>query len=219
MARRRRRPIRALSHVPPRRPARDDDPRSRHRVPAVRRTRRAGCVGPRRPRGPSTWSTASAPASWGSPVAVRRATAPLVLNPQGLEEFGATDPSRARLKRAAYLPLRRAVLACARAADCVIATDRSLEPIVRAHLELDPERVCVIPNALDLPELDALAPPRLTAVSMRARQRIPAADTVLLSVGRLEQNKGFHVLVGRARGAPRPCGTDRGRAVALGRRR
>jgi glycosyltransferase involved in cell wall biosynthesis len=26
--------------------------------------------------------------------------APLVLNPQGLEEFGATDPSRARLKRA-----------------------------------------------------------------------------------------------------------------------
>ena len=38
------------------------------------------------------------------------ATAPLVLNPQGLEEFGATDPSRAPLKRAAYLPLRRAVL-------------------------------------------------------------------------------------------------------------
>ncbi|HEY3886781.1 MAG TPA: glycosyltransferase family 4 protein, partial [Vicinamibacterales bacterium] len=38
--------------------------------------------------------------------------APLVLNPQGLEEFGATDASRARLKRAAYLPLRRAVLTC-----------------------------------------------------------------------------------------------------------
>ena len=50
--------------------------------------------------------------------------APLVLNPQGLEEFGATDPSRAPIKRAAYFPLRRAVLACARAADCVIATDR-----------------------------------------------------------------------------------------------
>ena len=50
--------------------------------------------------------------------------APLVLNPQGLEEFGATAPSRARLKRAAYLPLRLAVRTCARAADCVIATDR-----------------------------------------------------------------------------------------------
>ena len=38
----------------------------------------------------------------------QRATvrAPLVMNPQGLEEFGATDPSRARLKRLAYLPLR-----------------------------------------------------------------------------------------------------------------
>src|SRR4030095_5445047 len=36
-----------------------------------------------------------------------RAAAPLVLNPQGLEEFGATDPSRARVKRAGYLPLRR----------------------------------------------------------------------------------------------------------------
>ena len=41
------------------------------------------------------------------------ATAPLVLNPQGLEEFGATDPSRAPLKRVAYLPLRKAVLVCA----------------------------------------------------------------------------------------------------------
>ncbi len=147
-----------------------------------------------------------------------RATVPLVLNPQGLEEFGGSDPSRAKLKRAAYLPLRRAVLACARAADCVIATDRSLEPIVRAHLELDPERVCVIPNALDLPELDALAT-EADGVSMRARQKIPAADTVLLSVGRLEQNKGFHVLVVRARGPPRSCGKDWGRAVALGRRR
>ena len=63
------------------------------------------------------------------------ATAPLVLNPQGLEEFGATDPKRARLKRAAYLPLRRAVLACAAAADAVIATDKALEPVVLAPLE------------------------------------------------------------------------------------
>ena len=46
-----------------------------------------------------------------------RRTAPLVLNPQGLEEFGATDPIARRLKRAAYLPLRRAVRVCARAAD------------------------------------------------------------------------------------------------------
>ena len=37
------------------------------------------------------------------------ARVPLVLNPQGLEEFGATDPSRAPLKRLGYWPLRVAV--------------------------------------------------------------------------------------------------------------
>ena len=69
------------------------------------------------------------------------ATAPLVMNPQGLEEFGATDPSRAPLKRAAYLPLRRSVIVCARAADAVIATDTSLEPYVLQHLGIPRERM------------------------------------------------------------------------------
>ncbi len=119
---------------------------------------------------------------------------PLVLNPQGLEEFGATDPSRARLKRAAYLPLRRAVRACARAADCVIATDRALEPAVRHHLDVPAGRVRVIPNALDLRALDALAG---AGDGRRVRQEAGIADDepVLLSVGRIEENKGFHVLV------------------------
>ena len=83
--------------------------------------------------------------------------APLVLNPQGLEEFGATDPSRATLKRLGYLPLRRAVIACARRADAVIATDRALEPAVRAHLGVPDRKIYTIPNALDLAQVDALA--------------------------------------------------------------
>jgi glycogen synthase len=121
------------------------------------------------------------------------ARAPLVLNPQGLEEFGATDPSRARLKRAAYLPLRRAVIACARAADCVIATDRALEPAVLTHLRVPRERVRIIPNALDLSIVDSLAGP---ADGARIRQSAGIArdHIVLLSVGRIERNKGFHVL-------------------------
>jgi glycosyltransferase involved in cell wall biosynthesis len=123
-----------------------------------------------------------------------RGVAPLVLNPQGLEEFGGTDPARARLKRAAYLPLRRAVLACARAADCVIATDRALEPVVRAHLQLPPERVRVIPNALDLRIVDALAGPA-DGARIRRQAGIPEGDVVMVSVGRMEENKGFHVLV------------------------
>ena len=123
-----------------------------------------------------------------------KSTAPLVLNPQGLEEFGATDPSRARLKRAAYLPLRRAVLTCAHAADAVIATDRALEPAVLMHLKVDRSRVRVIPNALDLTIVDSLAS---AADGRRVRREagLRDDDAVLLSVGRLEQNKGFHVLV------------------------
>lgn len=120
-------------------------------------------------------------------------SAPLVLNPQGLEEFGATDPSRARWKRAAYLPLRRAVIACARRADAVIATDRALEPAVRRHLGVPDAKIATIPNALDLAELDVIATPA-DGIRVREEAGIAADEAVLLSVGRLEENKGFHRL-------------------------
>lgn len=125
----------------------------------------------------------------------RRATAraPLVLNPQGLEEFGATDPGRAPLKRAAYLPLRLAVRACARAADRVIATDRALEPVVRRHLGVAPTRIVTIPNGLDLRRIDGLAT-AADAARVRAAAGIPPAETVLLSAGRIEENKGLGIL-------------------------
>jgi glycogen synthase len=119
---------------------------------------------------------------------------PLVLNPQGMEEFGATDPSRARLKRAAYLPLRKAVLACAAAADRVIATDRALEPAVRQHLKVPGDRISVIANSLDLSIVDGLAGPG-SATDVRRRAGVGADERVILSVGRLEANKGFTILV------------------------
>jgi glycosyltransferase involved in cell wall biosynthesis len=122
-----------------------------------------------------------------------RLGAPLVLNPQGLEEFGATDPSRARLKRIAYLPLRRAVIACAAAADAVIATDRSLEPAVREHLGVPAATMVTIPNALDLEAVDALAGPR-DGARIRRHAGLTDDHVVLLSVGRLEENKGFQLL-------------------------
>ena len=119
--------------------------------------------------------------------------APLVLNPQGLEEFGATDPSRAGLKRLAYLPLRKAVRACARRADAVIATDRALEPAVRSHLGIPDEKIYTIPNGLDLTEVDRLATIE-DGVRMRHEAGVGEGELVLLSAGRLEENKGFHVL-------------------------
>ena len=144
------------------------------------------------------------------------ATAPLVLNPQGLEEFGATDPSRARLKRAAYLPLRRSVVVCAAAADAVIATDTSLEPYVLSHLGIPRERMKTIPNALDLAAFDPLAD-AATVAQVSGQHHIRPGERILLSVGRLEENKGFQVLL-RALAALRRHGTldEPWRWVALG---
>jgi glycosyltransferase involved in cell wall biosynthesis len=119
---------------------------------------------------------------------------PLVLNPQGLEEFGATDPGRAKLKRMVYFPLRKAVQACARAADRIIATDHTLEPAVRAHLGVGADRVRTIPNGVDLESIDALTRSG-EGLRIKGNAGFHTGDTVLLSVGRLEENKGFHVLV------------------------
>jgi glycogen synthase len=121
-------------------------------------------------------------------------TKPFVFNPQGLEEFGATDPRRARLKRAAYAPLQVAVRACAKAADVVIATDRALVPTVLKHLPIESSRVEVIPNAIDLTTIDrGRDQAAAAAAALRARYGIEQGVPVILSVGRLEENKGFHV--------------------------
>lgn len=120
--------------------------------------------------------------------------APLVFNPQGLEEFGATDPSRAPLKRIAYRPLQWSVRACARAADRVIATDRVLVGPVIRHLRIPADRVVTVPNAIDLAVCDT---PRARALAPELRHRVGLGptDPLLVSVGRLEANKGFHVLI------------------------
>jgi glycosyltransferase involved in cell wall biosynthesis len=122
--------------------------------------------------------------------------APLVLNPHGLEEFGDAHGEFAGhpLKGLAYAPLRRVVRATAAAADAVIATDSALRPVVVRHLGVEEARVHVIPNGLDLVE----GPGRVDVTegrALRQAQGIDPRDTVLLSVGRLEANKGFLDLI------------------------
>jgi glycogen(starch) synthase len=131
---------------------------------------------------------------------VGRLTVPLVLNPQGLEEFGATSSTPVTLKHTAYGPLRWAVRRAARAADAIIATDRSLEPTVAQHLKPRAGQMVTIPNGIDLKELGAMAGPPDGAL-IRQRHGIGIEELVLLSVGRLESNKGFDLLaeaLGRA---------------------
>jgi glycogen synthase len=132
------------------------------------------------------------------------ATAPLVFNPQGLEEFGATAVSQGRLKRIGYLPLQRAVRRCARAADSIVVTDASLESTVVRHLHPRTDQMRTIPNGIDLAEVSAFAGPAEGAI-MRQRYGISPGALILLSVGRLEFNKGLDVLaaaLGRAREGP-----------------
>lgn len=134
--------------------------------------------------------------------------APLVLNPQGLEEFGGTGAPQPWLKHAGYWPLRRAVRTTAQAADAIVATDRSIVPTIGRHLHPRPGQVHVIPNGIDLRALDALAASQ-DAAGIRARHGIAPDETVLLSVGRLEASKGFDVLVDALARLSRP-----GRALA-----
>jgi len=127
---------------------------------------------------------------------------PLVLHPQGLEEFKAPW-----LKRTAYLPLRLSTRYAARRAERVVVPDVSLVADVSRYLSVEPPKAIVIPNAIDLEEMDRPVPPRVRD-ELLGRLGIEEKSVVLLSVGRLEANKGYDVLIdalARIRGLlPRP---------------
>jgi glycogen synthase len=131
-------------------------------------------------------------------------TVPFVFNPQGLEEFGGTLSRMPVLKRIAYTPLQTAVRTCAHAADVVLATDRSLVETVRRHLDVPIERIETTPNAVDLEQLDR-ARREAQPAAVREAAGVQPGELVILSVGRLEENKGFHVL---ARALGRLARTD-----------
>jgi glycosyltransferase involved in cell wall biosynthesis len=112
--------------------------------------------------------------------------APLVMNPQGLEEHKARG-----LKRLALTRLRRLSREAARLADRVVATDEVTRAEVPRYLGVDPARVVVLPNGVDLDEIAASTPPDPRAVAESALPALRGADPVVLSVGRLESYKGF----------------------------
>jgi glycogen(starch) synthase len=121
---------------------------------------------------------------------------PFVMNPQGIEEFGGVDGryGGVRLKAVGYAPLRRVVRACADQADRVIATDQALVALLERHLRVGADRMRLVPNAVDVPACDAMAG-RENGNRIRSAHGISPNEVILLSAGRLERNKGFHVLV------------------------
>ncbi|GAB4195624.1 MAG: glycosyltransferase family 4 protein [Roseiflexaceae bacterium] len=115
---------------------------------------------------------------------------PFIANPHGLEEYRTPDWR----KRLAYAPFRALYSYGNRCADRVIATDACTQDDLPRYLDVDPAQVVVIPSAIDVAECLAYLN-EATRVELRARLHLAENDLTLLSVGRLERNKGFHIML------------------------
>jgi glycosyltransferase involved in cell wall biosynthesis len=115
---------------------------------------------------------------------------PFVANPHGMEEFRTPDWR----KWIAYAPFRSLYALGHRLADRAIATDACTQGDLPRYLRVPPARVVVIPSAIDADECLALVDPAVRR-DLRMRLGLDHASPALLSVGRLERNKGFHVLI------------------------
>ncbi len=119
----------------------------------------------------------------------QHARAPMVINPQGMEEFKTTPA-----KRAAYAPLHAAARYAAKYAHALIAADTLTVNDIPRFLRVPPERVVLIPNGIDVDAARnwvSIDVQRVLIQRLQLSQRQP----LLLSVGRLEQNKGFDVML------------------------
>jgi glycosyltransferase involved in cell wall biosynthesis len=112
--------------------------------------------------------------------------APLVMNPQGMEEHHVRGFKALALSR-----LRQLSREAAQLADCVIATDEATREEVPRLLEVDPARVRVIPNGVDLEELRALTPEDALPFTFEMLPWMSMRRPLFISVGRLETYKGF----------------------------
>jgi glycosyltransferase involved in cell wall biosynthesis len=114
---------------------------------------------------------------------------PFIANPHGLEEYRTPDWR----KWLAYAPFRALYSYGTRSADRAIATDACTQGDLPHYLGVDPARVVVIPSAIDVEECMGWTHDDLRS-KMRERFRLDEADLAILSVSRLERNKGYHVL-------------------------
>jgi glycogen synthase len=115
-----------------------------------------------------------------------RLRAPLVMNPQGMEEHQGRG-----LKHLALGRLRRLSCEAAGLADVVIATDEVTRGEVTRLLGVESSCVRVVPNGIALDEIAAVTPTDPARALAEALPRVASAAPLLLSVGRLEEYKGF----------------------------
>ncbi len=124
-------------------------------------------------------------------AADRGLRAPLVMNPQGMEEHKAGG-----LKRLALTRLRALSQEAARLADRVVATDEATRDDVPRLLGVPAEKVVVLPNGVDPEEIAALTPADPARVVAEAVPGSARAVPLILSVGRVEAYKGFDDVLG-----------------------
>ena len=75
----------------------------------------------------------------------------------------------------------------------MIATDESLSDPVLRHLPVTESVVRVVPNAVDIRRIDRIAE-SVVGSELSALYGLAQGDSILLSVGRIEQHKGFQIL-------------------------
>ena len=119
-----------------------------------------------------------------------RLGSPLVTTMHGLEEFR----SHLRLKHLAYAPFRRGIRTTARHSTAVVTTDVALQSVVEQHLGVVPADQTVIPNAVNPEQCCQLGDVDSGHALLESRG-LRQPSPLFLSVGRIETNKGFDVLV------------------------
>ena len=95
------------------------------------------------------------------------------------------------LKFLAYTGFRSMSQTAARKATKIIATDRSLIPEIQKYLKVHEQKVILIPNSVRMEQLAD----RSQCGKIRDKFGLHNANPLFLSVGRLEFNKGFHILL------------------------
>ena len=119
-----------------------------------------------------------------------RLGSPLVTTMQGLEEFR----SHLRLKHMAYMPFRQGIRSVARHSTAIVTTDQALQSVVEQHLGIAPANQTVIPNAVNPDQCRQLGDVDSGQALLESRG-LRQPSPLFLSVGRIEANKGFEVLV------------------------
>ncbi len=128
---------------------------------------------------------------WGysNTLARGRSNPPLVINPQGMEEFKTTFA-----KRTAYAPFQFFARQAAQRAAALIAADSAAAAEIPHFLRVPLGKVVLIPNGIDVDAALSYVSAEATEAVMR-RFSLHRMTPLLLSVGRLEPNKGFDFLL------------------------